>query len=133
VLLTEYVRHRLSRSICNRFRDQQGRLFVVTLDPALEDRIRAGIEHSERGLFIRMSPPAVETTNKLIGAEIEKLVRAGHPPVLLVSPQIRAGLKQMTASQMPRLAILSYNEITRDTQIESVALVSDVTGRRVPA
>lgn len=133
VLLTEYVRHRLSRSICNRFRDQQGRLFVVTLDPALEDRIRAGIEHSERGLFIRMSPPAVETTNKLIGAEIEKLVRSGHPPVLLVSPQIRAGLKQMTASQMPRLAILSYNEITRDTQIESVALVSDVTGRRASA
>ena len=32
------------------------------LDPAMEDRIRAGFEHNERGLFIRMSPQAVEAT-----------------------------------------------------------------------
>ena len=54
-------------------------LHVVTLDPALEDRIRAGIEHTERGLFIRMSPQAVETTCRLIATEIEKLVAANHP------------------------------------------------------
>ncbi len=125
VLLTEYVRHRLARSICSRYRDKEGRLFVVTLDPALEDRIRAGIEHTERGLFVRMSPQAVEATCRLIGNEIEKLSVANHPPVLLVSPQVRAGLKQMTAAQLPRLVVLSYNEITRDTRIESVALVSD--------
>ena len=41
---------------------REGELFVVTLDPALEDRIRAGFEHTERGLFIRMSPQAVEAT-----------------------------------------------------------------------
>ena len=50
---------------------------------------------------------------------------ANHPPIVLVSPQIRAGLKQMTAGQLPRLVVLSYNEITRDTQIESLGLVSD--------
>jgi flagellar biosynthesis protein FlhA len=131
VLLTEYVRHRLARSICSRYRDKQGRLFVVTLDPALEDRVRAGIEHNERGMFIRMSPQAVEVTAKLIAKEVEKLTMAGHPPVLLVSPQIRAGLKQMTSTQLSRLIVLSYNEITRDTQIESVALVSDASGTTV--
>jgi flagellar biosynthesis protein FlhA len=105
-------------------------LFVVTLDPALEDRIRAGIEHTERGLFVRMSPQAVEATCRVIGAEIEKLSLANHPPVILVSPQIRAGLKQMTATQLPRLVVLSYNEITRDTRIESMALVSDAPAGR---
>ena len=130
VLLTEYVRHRLARSICSRYRDKESRLFVVTLDPALEDRIRAGIEHTERGLFVRMSPQAVEATCRVIGAEIEKLTVANHPPLLLVSPQIRAGLKQMTAAQLPRLVVLSYNEITRDTRIESLALVSDTPQAR---
>ena len=48
--LTEYVRHRLARSICTRYRNAENRLFVVTLDPALEDRIRAGFEHNEHGL-----------------------------------------------------------------------------------
>ena len=47
---------------------------------------------------------------------------------MLVSPQIRAGLKQMTTPHLPRLVVLSFNEITRDTQIESVALVADATG-----
>src|SRR6185369_15297616 len=34
VLLTEYVRHRLARTICTRYRDKQNRLHVITLDPA---------------------------------------------------------------------------------------------------
>ena len=125
ILLTEYVRHRLARTICTRYRDKEHRLYVVTLDPALEDRIRAGFEHNEHGLFIRMSPQAVEALCRLIAAEVEKLVTAGHPPIVLVSPQIRAALKQMTAPHMPQLVVLSYNEITRDTKIESVAMVTE--------
>jgi flagellar biosynthesis protein FlhA len=125
VLLTEYVRHRLARWICTRYRDKENRLNVITLDPAVEDRVRAGIEHSERGLFIRMSPPAVEATCRQIAAEIEKLTRKNHPPILLVSPQVRAGLKQMTQAHLPRLVVLSYNEITRDTQIESIGMVTE--------
>jgi flagellar biosynthesis protein FlhA len=125
ILLTEYVRHRLARTICTRYRTADNRLFVVTLDPALEDRIRAGFDHNEHGLFIRMAPQAVETTCRLIAAEVEKLALRSRPPVVLVSPQIRAALKNMTAPHLPQLVVLSYNEITRDTKIESVAMISD--------
>jgi flagellar biosynthesis protein FlhA len=125
VLLTEYVRARLARTICSRFRDSNNRLHVITLDPALEDRIRAGFEHTERGLFIRMSPKAVEATCRVIAAEAEKMATASRTPIVLVSPQIRAALKEMTRSHLPELVVLSYNEITRDTQIESAAMVSD--------
>ena len=76
MLLTEYVRHRLARQICTRYRNAENRLYVVALDPALEDRIRAGIEHTERGLFIRMSPQAVEAICRRSRTEIEKLTRA---------------------------------------------------------
>jgi flagellar biosynthesis protein FlhA len=125
VWLTEYARHRLARTICSQYRDREGRLFVVTLDPALEDRISAGIEHNERGLFIRMSPPAAEKTCEIIAQQVQKLRAAGHSEVILVSPQIRPGLRQLTATALPRLNVLSYNEITRDTKIESVGIVTD--------
>ena len=125
VLLAEYVRHRLARSICTRHRDAQDKLFVVTLDPALEDRIRAGFEHNEHGLFIRMSPQAIEATCRQIAAAVERLTLASHAPIVLVSPQIRAALRQMTVSHLPNLVVLSYNEITRDTKIEAMAMVSD--------
>jgi flagellar biosynthesis protein FlhA len=125
LLLTEYVRHRLARAICSRYRDADNKLHVVTLDPALEDRIRAGFEHNDRGLFIRMSPQAIDATCRVVAKELEKLINRGHPPVVLVSPQIRAALRQMTASQLPQAIILSYNEITRDTKLESTGLVMD--------
>jgi len=125
ILLTEFVRARLSRTISTKYRDRENRLYVATLDPALEDRIRAGFEHTERGLFIRMSPNAVETTCRLIAGELEKLAVANHPPIILVSPQIRAAVKEMTSAHLPSLVVLSYNEVTRDTKIESVALVTD--------
>ena len=77
-------------------------------------------------MFIRMSPQAVEDLCRAIRNELERLVATGRPPVLLVSPQIRAALKQITASHLPQLVVLSYNEITRDTRIESLAMVTEV-------
>jgi flagellar biosynthesis protein FlhA len=124
-VLTEMVRARLARTLCTRYRDQNSTLHVVTLDPAMEDRIRAGFEHTDRGLFIRMSPAAVEATCRAIASGVEKLTRSGFSPIVLVSPQIRAALRQMTHPHLPDLIVLSYNEITRDTKIESAAMVSD--------
>ena len=41
------------------------------------------------------------------------------------APQIRPALKQLTAAHIPQLVVLSYNEITRDTRIESAAMISE--------
>jgi flagellar biosynthesis protein FlhA len=125
ILLAEYVRHRLARQICTRYRNAEGELNVVALDPALEDRIRAGFEHTERGLFIRMSPQAVETTCRMISNEITKLTVRNHTPIVLVSPQIRAAVKRLTENHLPALVVLSFNEITRDTKIVTLGMVAD--------
>ena len=65
-LLTEHVRQRLARTLCTRYRDQDRRLHVVTLDPALEERIQAGFEHGEEGLAIRLPPREVESICRLL-------------------------------------------------------------------
>ena len=44
---------------------------------------------------------------------------------MLVSPQIRAALKQITENHLPQLVVLSFNEITRDTKIVTLGIVSD--------
>ena len=125
ILLAEYVRHRLARQICTRYRNAEGELYVVALDPALEDRIRAGYEHTDRGLFIRMSPQGVEATCKAINAELGKLTTRSHSPIVLVSPQIRAAVKRLTENHLPHLIVLSFNEVTRDTKIVTMGLVTD--------
>ncbi|MDC0936489.1 flagellar biosynthesis protein FlhA, partial [Pirellulales bacterium] len=125
ILLAEYVRHRLARQICTRYRDEEGQLHVIAVDPAMEDRIRAGFEHTERGLFIRMSPQAIEATCMALKAPLEKLTTAGKAPIVLVGPQIRAAFKQITENHMPTLVVLSFNEITKDTKIVTVGMASD--------
>jgi flagellar biosynthesis protein FlhA len=130
VILAEYVRNRLARTICTRYRDAEARLYVLTLDPGLEDRIQAGIEHTDRGLFIRTPPTAIEKICDSIANELSKLTRQGKKAILLVSPTIRAGLKQLTSGNLPRLVVLSFNEITRDTKVEIVGIVSDAEVKR---
>lgn len=126
ILLTEYVRNRLARTICSRLRDADRKLHVVSLDPALEDRIKAGVEHTERGLFVRLSPQTVEQVARAINTETDRLAALGRPAVVLVNPQIRAGLRQMIANRLPHVSVVSYSEVSRDTQVESHALVPDV-------
>jgi flagellar biosynthesis protein FlhA len=123
--LTEYVRHRLARTISHRFRDSNGVLKVITLDPAVEDRIAAGAEQTDRGVFLRMSPDVVNKTCQKIADQLRKLEQQSRPLCVLVSPKIRVPLRQMTSENLPLAKILSYNEISRDTSVESVAMVSD--------
>jgi flagellar biosynthesis protein FlhA len=125
ILLTEYVRHRLARQICTRYRNAEGELYAVAFDPALEDRIRAGFEHSDRGLFIRLAPQSVESICRMIGGEINKLTARSHAPIVLVSPQIRAAVKRLTENHLPQLVVMSFNEVTRDTKIVTLGMVAD--------
>lgn len=123
VLLTEFVRHRLARTLCSRYRDAEGVLRVITLDPALEDKIAANVELSEKGLFVRFRNADTNRICDAIHKEMDKLKRAGYPTVLLVNPQVRPGTRHITSSNLPRLIVMSYNEITRDTRVESLGTV----------
>ena len=122
-ILTEYVRHSLARTICQQYRDANRVLHVVTLDPSLEDVLTAGFEYGDRGLVVKLSPAIAETVARALAEQLNKLVSTGRPPVVLCNPQVRAGLKQITSGSLPKLAVLSLNEITRDTEVESVGQV----------
>ncbi len=125
IVLVEHVRQRLARTLSTRYRDKDNRLYVITLDPALEEAIAESLEPTGHALP-GMPPQAVEAICRRIEDELDAPAFAERVPIVLASPRIRAGLKQMMSARLPRLVVLSYREITRDTQIESLALVDDV-------
>ncbi len=131
-ILTEYARHALSRTICQQYRDQNRVMCVVTLDPALEDVLSAGISHTERGMEVKLSPQVAEAVTIGIAEILKNSLPPGRSPVVLVSPQIRPGLKQITSAAIPNLAVLGMHEATRDTQVESIGQVGiEVLGRKM--
>ncbi|MEN6452506.1 MAG: flagellar biosynthesis protein FlhA [Thermoguttaceae bacterium] len=123
VLLGEQVRRRFARALSSRYRDPERLLCVVTLDPALEERLEAAAEQTADGLAVRLSPSDIQSVCNAIEPQLEKLTAEGRPPVVLVSPPVRPIVKQLTASALPQLVVLSHAEITRDTRVESVAMV----------
>jgi flagellar biosynthesis protein FlhA len=123
-VLTEYVRNSLARTICRRHSAQDGRIYVITLDPRLEDVIKAATERTERGTFVALSPATVSRIGERLAQEISKLVSAGHEPVVLCSPQVRAQVKKIADTLQPGIAVLSYNEIVQDVKVESLGMVA---------
>ena len=123
-ILTEYVRHALARTICNRLRDRSRTLHVVTLDPALEDVLAAGFEFGDRGLIVRLAPQTADAFCSALAATLQPLLAAGHQPTVVCNPTIRVGIRNITLAALPKLNVLSLNEITRDTDVEAYGQVS---------
>lgn len=122
-VLTEYVRNALSRNICEQLREADGRLYVVTISPELEDFIGNAIERTEGGSYLRLSPPAMNAIMKSIADELEKLVGAGHAPIILCGPQTRAQIRKLSEGIQPGIACISYNEVVREVEVESLGMV----------
>ncbi|MCC6465827.1 MAG: flagellar biosynthesis protein FlhA [Planctomycetes bacterium] len=123
-VLTEYVRNAVSRTICEQLREADGRLYVITLSPELEDFIAGAIERTEGGAYLRLSPQAMNAVMNAVAKELEKLVGAGHAPVILSGPQVRAQVRRLVEGIQPGIACLSYNEIAREVQVESLGMVA---------
>lgn len=125
LVLAEHARQRLARAISTRYRDREQCLHVLTLDATWEERIRAASEQGEAGLAVKLPPQVVEQLCQQIAEQADILKSEHRTPILLVSAGIRAVVKQVTAARLPKLVVLSFQEITSDTRVECVAVVAD--------
>jgi len=116
--LSERVRAALKRQICNQFQEN-GAMNVLTLDPKIEELIANAI--TQEGLMI--DPGVANKILTTITGEVSKQLAKGKQPVMLTSPKIRRYLKELTRRALPNLAILSFDEIVDDVQIQSVGVV----------
>jgi flagellar biosynthesis protein FlhA len=122
-VLTEAVRHGLARTICNQYRDEQNTIHCVTLDPQLEDTINGYVERNERGSFLTLPPQMARQISENVATNVAKLMQQGFHGVVLCSPQVRANVRKLIETSLPAVAVLSYNEIIKGMNVESVGIV----------
>ncbi len=123
-LLTEYVRHKLSRSIINPYTDEQGELKVITMAQDVEDLLSRGIQKTEHGSYLSVDPKAADTVIKSIKEKAEKAMRENIQPILLTSPVLRRHIKKVTETFIPSLVVLSQSELLSDVKIKSMGEVA---------
>jgi flagellar biosynthesis protein FlhA len=119
--LTEAVRQRLGAAICQQLMGEAQVLQVLTLDPVLENRLRAG---SDAGGGLAIDPKLVEQLIGRIAGQAEHMMRSNLLPVLLCAPDLRRHLRSLTERAVPHMRVLAVTEVPGSVPLKAFGSVS---------
>jgi flagellar biosynthesis protein FlhA len=125
-VLTEYVRQRLARSIVKQYETSEGVLPLITLDQKMEDVLRDKIQKGEYGINLTIEPNQAQKILMSIHQTIDRTSHLNYQPVILCSPILRRHLKRLLDRFLPQVVVLSHNELTPQTKIQSLGTVTFV-------
>jgi flagellar biosynthesis protein FlhA len=121
--LSEKVRQRLGHGICHTLRGNNDQLSVLSLDPRVEGQITDSVRRSDgTGNFV-LDPRLAEQLIRKLLQSAESMMRQRLAPVLLCNPEIRRHIKTFTKRTIPKLSVLSVNEVPHTVDLKSFAVV----------
>lgn len=124
VVLTEQVRSALKRYISNKYTGGSHTLVVYLLEPQLEEIISSGIQRSPSGNYLALEPEVSQDILGAIRQEVSNLPPTAQQPVILTTQEIRRYLRKLVEIEFPHLAILSYQELSPEMNIQPIARIS---------
>jgi type III secretion protein V len=124
VLLAEYVRMALKRFVSHKFSAGQNMLPAYLLSPAIEDQVRTAIRQTSGGSYLALEPAASKKIVAAVKSVVGDTSTAAHKPVLLTSMDIRRYVRKLLEQDAGDLAVLSYQELTQEINIQPLARIS---------
>jgi len=104
--LTEFVRQNLGAQISSKLKADDGNLYVLTIDPTLEMKIKEAFKDGGS-----VSPGFVKKFLKSIDNNAEHFAMTGTSPVLLTTPDARRFIKRIIERSMPTISVISTAEV----------------------
>ena len=123
MVLTEYVRTALARTITKKLVGSDGTLNLITLDRTIEETIAAGIIQTDQGTQLSVDPEFVRTFVAQLNQQALEMGKEANQAVVLCSPLIRNHLKSLIDRFIPNITVLSHNEITANVSVKSFGTV----------
>jgi flagellar biosynthesis protein FlhA len=128
--LVEAARTALGAAISQPYVTPDERLHVFTLEPGFEQRLLEAVRQSDQGQVLAIDAGAIDALVHGCSGLLEEAERSGLSPVLVCSPQVRPALARLMRQVLPRLPVISYAEVSRTAQIESLGVVSGAVAIR---
>jgi len=122
--LNELVRQKLSHSICHGLRGGMNDLAVLSLNPRVEAQLAENIRRSDGKSALVIEPRLAEQLMRKLLPAVDSMLQQSLSPVLLCGPEIRRYLRSFTRRSVPRLAILSVNEVPPSIDLRSFAVLT---------
>jgi flagellar biosynthesis protein FlhA len=113
------VRVDIGRSVVDRFRDPNGRIRAVVLDPKLEVELRRSVQGNQ----LLLDPARLEQLTLRLSDELRKASARGYEIALLCDGSMRRALRHSLARALADLVVVSYQEIPTDLLMEPVAVI----------
>ncbi|MBF0169743.1 MAG: flagellar biosynthesis protein FlhA [Nitrospinae bacterium] len=123
-VLTEYVRAALSRQISKQFRGADGTMRVVTLEPSLEETVMRSVKQTDHGSYLALDPNTAQALIEALQKAQGKFDLMNATPILLTGPGIRPHIRRLTERFLAGFIVLSHNEVSAETKIENLSVVS---------
>jgi flagellar biosynthesis protein FlhA len=120
VLLTEYVRQSLRRTLVKPYLGPGGDLPAYLLDPVLEQMVESSVQHGEQNSHASLSPAAIRDLLQKIA---QKVGNPETPVVAIVSSGSRYFLRQMVEPSVRNLFFIAHNELPMEVRIASLGVI----------
>lgn len=122
--ITEHVRSRLARQICDQNTNVNGFVPLITLSPEWEQAFNEaliGADDQEKQLA--MAPTQLQDFITDVRKIYDDFGREGETPVLLTSPNIRPYVRSVIERFRPQTMVMSQNEIHPKARIKTLGQV----------
>ncbi|MCE9507429.1 MAG: FHIPEP family type III secretion protein, partial [Alphaproteobacteria bacterium] len=123
-MITEHVRTRLSRQICDQYTNKAGIMPLVTLSADWEQAFAESLVVQGEDKQLAMPPSKLQQFIQSIRATYEDLAMKGETPALLTSPAIRPYVRSIIERFRPQTIIISQNEIHPRAKIRTLAQIT---------
>lgn len=121
--ITEHVRSRLARQICDANTGGSGFLPLLTLSPEWEQAFAESLLGDGEDRQLAMAPTQLQSFIGGVREAYEKFIEMGETPVLLTSPAIRPFVRSVIERFRPSTIVMSQNEIHPKAKIRTLGQV----------
>ena len=132
--LSEQVRRRLGEFFVPEYEAEPGVLRAVTLDPRIEQHLAGKVQRSAFDLTLSLDPGLAQFLLNELGNRMSEMTEKGLLPLLVTTTEIRLAFKRFFEPSLPRLSILSYQELPARTEIQNFAIIvaPNALGQKTP-
>lgn len=121
--ITEHVRTRLGRQICNQNLSAQGFVPLITLSPDWEQGFQEAIIGDGEDRQLAMAPSRLQEFISAVRETYERFAQMGESPVILTSPAIRPYVRSVIERFRPQTVVMSQNEIHPKARIKTLGQI----------
>jgi flagellar biosynthesis protein FlhA len=121
--ITEHVRSRLARQICDANTNTSGFVPLLTLSPEWEQAFNESLLGDGEERQLAMAPSQLQEFITSVRENFEKFGEVGETPVLMTSPSIRPYVRSVIERFRPQTIVMSQNEIHPKARIRTLGQV----------